>query len=188
MTPSPPPSIELQLPVSWEKVTAPIALSLRVVNACLICPAAATALTHLSQRVGLLEITTGRLPTDTDANYWAANKANPRNQVFPFGGGSVTISISSLSSPPHSIPPPSPFSPSLISLVVSVDVKHHVYLQLYFSSAAGKARSNIEDHAVCTHVIRRNSISRSITARCTKAGLSVLKRLQHVWPGWSGRE
>ena len=32
-------------------------------------------------------------------------------------------------SPPTSIPPPPPtFSPSLISLMVSVDVKHHVYL------------------------------------------------------------
>ena len=31
-------------------------------------------------------------------------------------------------SSPTSIPPPGPISPSLISLVVSVDVKHHVYL------------------------------------------------------------
>ena len=48
------------------------------------------------------------------------------------GGDSVAIGIYSTSSPtfiplPPSMPPP-PFSSSLISLVVSVDVKHHVYL------------------------------------------------------------
>ena len=32
---------------------------------------------------------------------------------------------------PTSIPPPPPFSPSLISFMVSVDVKHHVYLLTY---------------------------------------------------------
>ena len=42
------------------------------------------------------------------------------------GGDSVTIGIYSPSSP-TSIPP-SRYSPSLISLMVSVDVKHHVYL------------------------------------------------------------
>ena len=42
------------------------------------------------------------------------------------GGDSVAIAIYSPSSP-TSIPIP-PFSPSLISLMVSVDVKHHVYL------------------------------------------------------------
>ena len=42
------------------------------------------------------------------------------------GGDSVAIGIYSLSSP-TSIPPFPPFSPSLISLMVSVDVKHHVY-------------------------------------------------------------
>ena len=42
------------------------------------------------------------------------------------GGDSVTIGIYSPSSP-TSIPP-SHYSPSLISLMVSVDVKHHVYL------------------------------------------------------------
>ena len=46
-----------------------------------------------------------------------------------FGGDSVAINIYSPSSP-TSIPP-SPFSPSLISLMVSVDVKHHVYLLNY---------------------------------------------------------
>ena len=40
------------------------------------------------------------------------------------GGDSVAIGMYSSSSP-TSIPP---FSPSLISLMVSVDVKHHVYL------------------------------------------------------------
>ena len=34
--------------------------------------------------------------------------------------------------PPYPFPPPPPFSPSLISLMVSVDVKHHVYLLTYF--------------------------------------------------------
>ena len=46
------------------------------------------------------------------------------------GGDSVAIGIYSLSFP-TSIPPPPPlppFSPSLLSLMVSVDVKHHVYL------------------------------------------------------------
>ena len=44
------------------------------------------------------------------------------------GGNSVAIGIYSPSS--HtSIPPFTPFSPSLISLMVSVDVKHHVYLR-----------------------------------------------------------
>ena len=43
------------------------------------------------------------------------------------GGDSVAIGIYS-SSFPTSIPPFPPFSPSLISLMVSVDVKHHVYL------------------------------------------------------------
>ena len=44
-------------------------------------------------------------------------------------GDSVAIGILSPSSP-TSIPT-SPFSPSLISLMVSVDVKHHVYLHLH---------------------------------------------------------
>ena len=40
----------------------------------------------------------------------------------------VTVAIGTYSpSPPTSIPPP-PFSPYLISLMVFVDVKHHVYL------------------------------------------------------------
>ena len=43
------------------------------------------------------------------------------------GGDSVAIGIYS-----HSSPFP-PFSPSLISLMVSVDVKHHVYLLTYFT-------------------------------------------------------
>ena len=43
------------------------------------------------------------------------------------GGDSVAIGIYSPSSP-TSIPPSPKFSPSLISLMVSVDVKHHVYL------------------------------------------------------------
>ena len=45
------------------------------------------------------------------------------------GGDSVAIGIYSLSFP-TSIPPTPlpPFSPSLLSLMVSVDVKHHVYL------------------------------------------------------------
>ena len=46
-----------------------------------------------------------------------------------------------------SLPPPPPFSPSLISLMVSVDVKHHVYLitcwicsePVWSSGKAGKA-------------------------------------------------
>ena len=46
------------------------------------------------------------------------------------GSDSVAIGIYS-PSPPTSIPPPPPFSPSLISLMVSVDVKHHVYLLYY---------------------------------------------------------
>ena len=40
------------------------------------------------------------------------------------GGDSVAIGIYS----PSSHTPFPPFSPSLISLMVSVDVKHHVYL------------------------------------------------------------
>ena len=45
------------------------------------------------------------------------------------GGHSVTIGIFSPSSPTSIAPPHTPaFSPSLISLMVSVDVKHHVYL------------------------------------------------------------
>ena len=45
------------------------------------------------------------------------------------GGDSVAIGIYSPSSPSSpAYPLPSPFSPSLISLMVSVDVKHHVYL------------------------------------------------------------
>ena len=43
------------------------------------------------------------------------------------GGDSVAIGIYSPSSPHLHIPVP-PFSPSLISLMVYVDVKHHVYL------------------------------------------------------------
>ena len=49
------------------------------------------------------------------------------------GGDSVAIGIYSPTS--HtSIPPFTPFSPSLISLMVSVDVKHHVYLLTYYQS------------------------------------------------------
>ena len=46
------------------------------------------------------------------------------------GGDSVAIGIYSLSlsPPPYPLPPLPPFSPSLLSLMVSVDVKHHVYL------------------------------------------------------------
>ena len=42
--------------------------------------------------------------------------------------------IISLSLPPPPYPLP-PFSPSLISRTVSVDVKHHVYLLTYFSQS-----------------------------------------------------
>ena len=45
------------------------------------------------------------------------------------GDDSVAIGIYIYSPSSHTfIPPPPPFSPSLISLMVSVDVKHHVYL------------------------------------------------------------
>ena len=43
------------------------------------------------------------------------------------GGDSVAIGVYSPSSPTY-IPLSPPVSPSLISLMVSVDVKHHVYL------------------------------------------------------------
>ena len=43
------------------------------------------------------------------------------------GGDSVAIGITPLFPPPPP-PPTPPFSPSLISRMVSVDVKHHVYL------------------------------------------------------------
>ena len=49
------------------------------------------------------------------------------------GGDSVAIGIYSPSSP-TSIPPFPPFFPSLISRMVSVDVKHHVYLQTAIES------------------------------------------------------
>ena len=52
-----------------------------------------------------------------------AMKMPPNQSVFSI---QFTGSSSSPSSP-TSIPPP-PFTPSLISLMVSVDVKHHVYL------------------------------------------------------------
>ena len=39
------------------------------------------------------------------------------------------VSYKALPLPPYPLPPP--FSPSLISLAVSVDVKHHVYLLTY---------------------------------------------------------
>ena len=42
------------------------------------------------------------------------------------GGDSVTIGITSPSSPTSAIPPPTLF-PSIISLMVSVDDKHHAY-------------------------------------------------------------
>ena len=45
------------------------------------------------------------------------------------GGDSVAIGIYS-PSPPHLHTPFPPFSPSLIGLMVSVDVKNHVYLLL----------------------------------------------------------
>ena len=44
------------------------------------------------------------------------------------GGDSVAIGIYYSPSPPYHHHPPPLLSPSLISLVVSVDVKHHVYL------------------------------------------------------------
>ena len=45
---------------------------------------------------------------------------------------------------PTSFIPPPPFSLSLISLMVSVDVKHHVYLLLYvMANARGTKRVNI---------------------------------------------
>ena len=47
------------------------------------------------------------------------------------GGDSVAIGIYSPFSP-TSIPPSPPFSLSLISLMVSVDFKHHVYLLTYY--------------------------------------------------------
>ena len=50
-------------------------------------------------------------------------------------GDSVAIGIYSpsfhTSIPPSHPTPPPPFSPSPISLMVSVDVKHHVYLLTY---------------------------------------------------------
>jgi len=46
------------------------------------------------------------------------------------GGDSVAIGILSLF--PHLHTPFPPFSPSLISLMVSVDVKHHVYLLISY--------------------------------------------------------
>ena len=45
---------------------------------------------------------------------------------------------SSLPRPPH----PHPFSPSLIGLMVSVDVKHHVYLLIHLRVSFGGATDN----------------------------------------------
>ena len=44
------------------------------------------------------------------------------------GGDSVAIGIYTLPLPTPPYPPSPPVSPSVISLMVSVDVKHHVYL------------------------------------------------------------
>ena len=57
------------------------------------------------------------------------------------GGDSVAIGICSPSSP-SSIPP---FSPSLISLMVSVDVKHHVYLLTESSQLRNCVKVEVDD-------------------------------------------
>ena len=57
------------------------------------------------------------------------------------GGDSVAIGIYSPSSP-SSIPP---FSPSLISLMVSVDVKHHVYLLTESSQLRNCVKVQVDD-------------------------------------------
>ena len=52
------------------------------------------------------------------------------------GGDSVAIGIIYSPSSHTSIPPFTPFSPSLISLMVSVDVKHHVYLLIEWAACS----------------------------------------------------
>ena len=51
---------------------------------------------------------------------------------------------------PHLHTPFSPFSPSLISLIVSVDVKHYVYLEEGTSSS-----HEIQDRCAATRVVQR---------------------------------
>ena len=54
--------------------------------------------------------------------------------ILVVDGVAIGIIITSLF--PTSIPPP-PFSPSLINLMVSVDVKHHVYFYSFNDSEEG---------------------------------------------------
>ena len=48
-------------------------------------------------------------------------------------------------SSPNSIPPPPPFSPSLISLTVSMHIKHHVYLLIQLSGLGRTADTSVWD-------------------------------------------
>ena len=74
-----------------------------------------------------LSLTSG--PTETLKPVWLSS-LHIESLCRKFSGqwsDSVAIGISVIS-PPSPPPPPPPYSPSLINLMVPVDVKHHVYL------------------------------------------------------------
>ena len=79
-----------------------------------------------------------------------------------------------------SIPPP-PFSPSLISLMVSVDVKHHVYLLLLKQIVFGFVFCLILFYAfVCLFFCLRSLVSINFSCRLKRCSSVLLSVCTHA--------
>ena len=120
-------------------------------------PPPPTRLSFLFRSCGLCTLSSDFVPHNYETLKWLSSLPTLMQKSLWWRQCSDRYIISLFPPPSISSPPP-PFSPSLISLMVSVDVKHHVYLLTYVFVRAGGEKSGGGDCLiVCVVLLHRLS-------------------------------